>query len=393
MSIILPLTGLYIYNSKYHLRTLIYFLCFITLSVRIEIVLFIIIFSIYDFVSLRKIGQVFFTPSLFKILGIGIFIYSVFTLHPISFIYNKLDLQGSNLLANKSYDGAISTRLLNNILNNPFGTLPTLAYYLKAIILLIGPFFLYFFFQGIIKNFSKSVVFILHILGFLSIITIFNHKSVHYILNFVLLFLLIPFFQLAQKENKFQTRIFFIQLIYTLTISIPFLIINDIKKDPRFEARDYVIQNTSQQDLVAIETISMHGYHPLIEEEPTVFKKKAELYESINNTPNVGYRLRSESNNQHKNHRRILDVFSTNYLSKNINESNDFINTFDTLHLFQKSPKYFITYRNNNSKFYQYIKKHYTLEKEFTPYSFMDIRCNLLYSYKPSIFIFRKNEN
>lgn len=394
MSILMPLCLKYIYHKEYKYRNYIYFLLFVTLSVRIEIILFMVIFTIYD-IYLHKVNKnVFFEISFIKIIGLGIVIYSLLTLHPISFLFNKLDIQttNKNLLTSHGYNSSISNRIMAQIKHNFLATFPTFFYYLKVIFLLVGPVFVFLFIKKVYNNFQENIIFIIYILGFITIITLFNHQTVHYTLSFISLFLLIPLIEISTKSQKTQSIILVFQVLYVSTITLPFIINNSSHIDPRFSSKQYLLENTTSEDLIAIETISMHGHYPVIEETSHRITQKSDIYQQNFKQENIGLSIKKKEKKDTANCRKILDVFTTNYLSQNIQSSNDFINTFDTLHLLKKEPKYFVSYRLGKEPFHQFLFRNYTLVKTFEPYKFMDVRCNLLYTYKPSIFVLKNKK-
>jgi hypothetical protein len=381
----------YLIRKETDFRNYTYFLLLAALSARIEVILFALLFLLTDLIQhwhTRKIKN-FFNHRLVKFCVAGLVIWMCFTLYPLNVAYKMFGGNSVGLLESKSYEGVIFSDIVSNF-SRLTDVGKTFFQYTGVTILLGLP--LLVLFVLCVKDEPNTIMkslFIAYPVLFTLIISFTRFLSIHYVMAFVPFIFLLGFVKLSSFEGRQKTLWLWFVLAYALTISLPFLIINTTRPDPRMLARDYILTNTFAGDTIAVETISMHGFHPLLNECPAELKAKADYLQSTMHASPESYLLRSRYAENDHDCRYILDVFDVNYLSVNPSNSNAFINTYDPDHFEQIKPEYFVS--SKPSERVNQLVINYQLAARFEPFDFVDPRCDLLYANKPAMTIYKRS--
>jgi hypothetical protein len=375
-------------ESKYRAYT--YFILLLALSARIEAILFLLIFSFFDLLHHVRGKQLscFFNKRFLLVCVLGATLWMCFTIYPIHIWYRFFGTSSAGLLESKTYEGVILTDVARNLLSLE-RVAATLWKYISMILLLALPMcILYLRYLVQESDITRKLLYGLYPFLFLITIAFTDFVAVHYVMPFIPLVFLLALIKVSSFKPNWATAWLWISALYVLTISVPFLIVSSLTTDTRVLARDYVLKNTTPMDTIAVETISMNGFHPLIDECPSELIEKAAHVESALKLSGDSYRLRSKNQLPNTDCRYILDLFEVNYLSVDPAQSNQFINTFDETHFRKMKPKLLISSKKSEKTLR--TAGSYVFAARYEPFNFFDPRCNVLYTYKPTITIFSR---
>ena len=395
------------------IRGLLYIYCIVSLSVRIELVCFLITLTIFDFLSFRKEGRPFFDRMLLKSFLFGICIFSLLTMYPFYFMskFTGIATDAMPLASQKTFEKAISIGISNGINSGAFfdSIFTNFSFYFLLALSSLGAIFVIalLFLNRRFRKFIKfagdfkSLFFIyFHIFFFSSFIILFPYHATHYFLSISLLLLILnAYILLNSQRNRFTILLCCFNLIFLLSLSGSFTLNILFQKDTRLAAKEELLKLTNERDLLAIETISMNGYHPLVNECPETLREKSIAVQKTKKGTGLYHQLKSIEDSS--GCRNILDVFSEDYYSATEGKGK-WINDYDIIQFLQRDPKYYITAFDINASvnskkvnlFHSTVLSKYILLNTFECTSF-DPRLTYLISTEPyfkNIFIYKKNE-
>ncbi|MBI2966887.1 MAG: hypothetical protein HYY40_03615 [Bacteroidetes bacterium] len=390
-----------------------YLFSIIAISVRIEFISFFISILLYDgYNNYLTLGRRDFITNIKKksvyILK-GTLVYCIITFFPVNYIYNYLYPVSANVGITKPFEKVISSRLMDYFYS---GTLfqnitKNFLFYFNTCFLALGPVIIIciaFFF--IKMNRARYLFLFMIFTG--AVLLLYGAFGTHYFLTMSVIFIFGSCVFISQLRNiRLQIIYALFNLVYVSTVSFSFLAAISFSRDPRLEAADYISENISPSDLIAMETHSMNGLGPPLNECKDILLKKSEIIAEIGGGTGETYRLKA--NNAAGTCWKILDIFSTDYFAGSAYEKT-WINTYDKDLLARGNPEYYITTRslqqtkpeggmlpaNSQSiEFYDYIKSNYTLLREFKCAIF-DPRLPYLLNgglYLRPVRIYKKNKN
>ena len=382
-------------------RNKVYFWIIISLAVRIELIIFFFLAIIIDLNSgffKRPLSELF-TAKFIRSISLGILIYCLITLHPITFLYSFYpERAGLNLVSEHTFLGNILTGLINTFKKGQISIqIKENWHFLYPI--LISIFFIPIL-TSLVSTSKRTIVWIVHPLGvflFLMVKSAIYHRYLLPLSTGLLSFLLVNYLQ-AQKNKKYILIGTVLCLFSFVLLSTQLLVLRLIHTDPRTLAKEFILTCTDQDDLLAIETISGAGSFPPIRECDDQMIAKSQYAKQFLPYAGTRYRLLIERKINYPC-RRILDICELNYLESNPTSNNQFINTKDTAHFKKLDPKYFISKYSfnhlesiypNYKSFYQHLKKYFVLIKVFPKHiTYFDPRMKLI-NTRHSIYVYKK---
>jgi len=398
-------------ERNYTKRKYLYFFCVVFISIRVELICFLVTLIVFDFISSKKEKHSFFDRVLFSSIIKGLIVFCVITLYPL-YILNQLKgnvIDPMPLACTKTFEKSISTGIINSIKSGSIfiSILSNIYFYfslaisslgtilLLAVLFLIKRFRLFLKFEG---SFSPFLFIYFHISLFSVFILFFPYHATHYFLSISFLLLaLSAIFLLNSKQNKLRTIFCYLNLFFVISLSGAFFAYVMTYKDPRLSAKEYLLKTTTKADLLAIETISMNGYHPLIDECPDVLREKSNAVKKTKKGTGLYTDLKSKQDSL--NCRKILDIFTDDYYTGTDGEGK-WINNYNITEFIKAAPEFYITTRDLNpdflsphvADFYQTVKSKYVISNSFIFNSF-DFRLNFLLKTEPyfkNVYIYKK---
>lgn len=390
-------------------RATLYALCIVALSVRIELACFFVAAVIADYIKRGNERKPFFEAALVKAVILGIVVFSLITLYPLHAAYKLLGdgYEAVPLSSDRTFTGVIVAGITKQLLSAVFykGLLYGLIYYIKLAIVALGlipvvamvPIARRLVARSL-KNYSHfKLVLYLYGLGFLTFIVIFPNRTTHYFLNISFMLIVLFAYALKQVPARLLKPLLVFSLFFSGSLSISFLYTVSSVTDPRLEARKFLLGITNKEDLLAIETISVNGYNPFIEELPGDLRQKAYLVKKHRLGTGRYYEMKARLDSADS--RKILDIFSEDYFAGTAGEG-IWINAYDIAGFVARAPKYYITtwpigeYKGEGRReaFYTHVLQRYKLLKafEFDP---ADKRLKFLVSTEPyfkSVYVYVK---
>ncbi len=367
-----------------------YIFSLIAIAVRIDFIAFFISIFVYDcYLNYFNMSSRDFLNNLkrkFVYILSGVLLYCIITLYPLVYFYNWFFPAAAHLGITKSFEAVISSRLMtffhsgtlfNNITNNLF-------FFSNVCFLALGPVIIIFLFLFFFKT-KRTKYLLLFIIFTGAILLLYSAHDTHYFLTLSVIFIFGSCVYISQLKNfHLQIICAVCNLAYVSTVSFSFLYAITTSKDPRLSSAEYIAQNINPADLLAIETHSMNGLGPPVNECKDVLLKKSEITAKLGSGTGETYRMKA--NTSTTDCREILDIFSTDYFAGSAYE-NVWINTYNKDLFAKRNPEYYITTHSFHIKpeggmlpagstateFYDYLAANYTLIKEFRC-SFFDPR-------------------
>ena len=329
------------FQDSYH-RKVLYFVGFLSLSLRVELLLFIVMAIGVDLWKWRKNPSKNRIRPLIKPIGLGLSLSLIFTLYPVSYLYKYFFPQKTIGLASRmSYGENIVRRIFTNIQQVDFLSIAgeSLAYYGELLISILGPFIgVIFLVSQIREPFSR--IYLIHLIAFGGILGFFGVNLVHYAVSPSLIILFVTLQHILQDDSKWKPLALVISLVFMSSISIQYSYLLYHTKSPAVRTHQFLLENTHPQDLIAIETLSGAAFHPHLTEcraaEKIRVAKQVSKYGGSELEIQIKKGMIQPCRNQ-------LDICEINYLSANPDKSNDFVNTFDISQMKSLQPKWFVT--------------------------------------------------
>lgn len=372
----------------------IFLLLFIGVSIRIDLIAFVIAFVVTDFYHLKYTNIFKYLGKVYKYIILGLVIYCCITLLPIKFIYETFHSQKTGIIVEKSLTEIIFTKSTNKNLDTAeySSYINSLYSFLMLGLLSLGiPFFHLF-----IKS-KQSILFITIILVLLIPSVLVKYVAAHY---FLLLSIIILFTYTFSSYFDNITRFKYIYLSFNLIVifsfSVQFAYSLSFSEDTRLEAKKYLLNNTGKEDVILIEELINPGFYPPIDECPDVLREKARV--TRENFLGTGKTLDAFAKKSDSLNCRQLIGLSDIEQFPNTDYKNVWHITKDTSLFNSVNAKYFVSifnYTNVNGgiNFEKIVDKNYKLDKLFA-FSYNDFRLNKVVftegAYFPSIYVYRK---
>ena len=390
---------LYSHNPSYRYKA--YFWAIFSLSVRIELVMFLILLIGLDlkYWGPSPLKTHFLSPKLLRTVGFALLGFSLFTLLPLSLFYTliplkpKLDLVSSNTFFGNIilgfYLNVKNGILLNRIYEN-------WNYYIKF----IGVIFSIPLITYLLSIRRKEVFWLLHPIGIFAFLLINILSFPRYFLPVSTGLLVLLFINYMRNHTKRKLILsgVVLTLISFVLFGIQFLLLNFGHRDPRTLAKEFIEEYTDSVDLIAMETISGAGFHPPILECKEQMLAKIQLSQRYSPYASSKYQIQIKRNLTQPC-RKILDICEVNYLEPGSLNSNAFLNTKDISHFQGLDPKYFISVYPlayleslypDHKGFYQALQNDFFLVKSFSKHiEYFDPRVKLLNTRK-SVYVYKK---
>ena len=384
------------YRNTEKFKRYLYLLLFVAPAIRIDLVAFLLSFIIYDLTKNYDFNTGVFLKKYYKVFALGIFIYSLITLLPISFFIKETN---DTVLVEKTFEKAISSGATTSIHNNPI--LNTIAnnfyFYFIFCFILTLPVIAFF----LIKHFKKiNFRFLTLAIGIIILtLLIFGYNAPHY---FLIISTILVFLFIVNFEKLFRSRTFLFLGLHVLciaSISIPFFWHIFTKEDTRSLARNYILNNTTKNDLIEMEGYINIGQAPPIDECPEVLLKRAEITKKLRLGTGESLILKAQKIDS-SNCRKIIDISSPKRFMGTEYE-NLWNIPYDIAALRNLSPDLFVSskdYLKMSKKaniFNSYINSEYSIDKIFE-INFFDERVKLFLNkenYLLPVFIYRKHTN
>jgi hypothetical protein len=360
-------------------RSYIYIFSILSVSVRIELVVFFLGFLIAD-VYQHKAQKYTFFRSLIRPILFGLIGFALITLYPLKFLVAQ---PADHLLTSKAYETAILNDLsLASIIRGIKKT----GYYIQAMLALLGPIAISFL--GIF--FFKKYRYIAISFMLLTIVLIvYPIKNIHYLMA-ISVIVLYGFIQLSQQLSQQIFKILvLISFFWCISFSLEQVFLIARVGDLRMPATEYVLGTTEKTD-----TIYVEGIFSQIRDKPARYRIKVDAAKEIGSTGKSNEYLAGIVGEEGT--RTVITVSDfepfagTRYM-------NAFNNKYDSTLLKEQNPDiYIIVRRVNLSKypdepFYQFLLKHYTETKSFQ-YTLVDPRLKYTnFYYFHNVYIYSRN--
>lgn len=399
LSVLLNYSYSYFFLDRKHLSRELFILSLTSIAVRIEFIAFfaaILTFDIYLslFGPIKSSTATHLRRTLASVLT-GIFVYCLLTLTPVTFLYNHLFSSVDKIGVTRSFEAVIFSRLWDyykngTLFNNLAGNF---VFYFKTGLYSLGPITLLAALLLFLK--LKKGNYLMIFVSFTGVVLLlYGYHATHYFLGISVVLLLAACIYIARMNDQ-RLRLAFAALnfLYISSLSLGFLYNLTREEDPRIASAGYIIHNTKPTDLLAVETLSMNGYAPVIGECREVLLQKSETVAKYGGGTGETYRLKAQLADS--NCRKMIDIFSKDYFSKSPFEGT-WINPYNAESLAKRAPAYYITTApfEPKTKFYDHVTNNYNLVKEFSCGA-SDPRLAFLlkseFYFKP-VRIYKKNE-
>jgi len=383
LSILLNYSYSYFFLLKRHQLKTLYILSILAVAVRIEFIVFFIsillvgLFSAYR--GLPPDARKDAIKKQMKYILTGAVLYLLVTLKPLTYLYTRFASDPGSMGVTHTFEQVILTRLTEYIRSGAFidNIANNFIFYFNVCLLGLGPLVvIYLLFVLFRDSRTRFLLLFLSLLGIM--ILLYGANGTHYFLSLSVVFIFGSCLFITRLKNpRLQLISAVFNLLYMASLSIGFLYAVLTQEDPRLSSAGYIIKNIPPDNLLAIETHSMNGLGPPINECRNVLLKKSEIIAIFGSGTGETYRMRANFSNN--DCREILDVFSTDYFAGS-DGAHLWINTYDSARFKERAPAYFITTRSvntfgpdeemlppgpNAAEFYGYIVKNYVLNKEF----------------------------
>ena len=295
------------------------------------------------------------------------------TLLPFNLIYSILFPQPSvGLTMSLSYGANIFQRIVLNVQKEEYLQLmfDTGHFYGGIILTILGPIIPIVFFTILFRE-SKTRFFGLHLAIFLGILLFFGVKYIHYSVTPIICMLSLSLFSLPSLFPNWYRTILICLFLYFLSLSVPYLLFLVDEEHPALAARSFLLENSTDKELLAIETLSGAAGHPHL--IPCRIEERMQAALKLSRFGGTELKIRQKRGATNPC-RRQIDICEVNYLSSNPKQSSEFVNTYDPSHLEKLSPSWLVTQhplRPNYpssleiDSFFQYAKAHYELDTLF----------------------------
>ena len=370
LSFLLYYSYSYFFLEQKEKQKMLYIASILAIAVRIELVAFFVSIIILETYELHKQQpQKLFWKKLKKIdiyLFTGIILYCLATLWPISFIYNHFFSSENHIGVAKSFQEVIFFRLIDTfysgkILGNIWSNS---VFYCTTWLAALGPILLATPILAFIKIRETRYLMLFFILILLFVV-MYAYSATHYFLSLSVIIIFTNCLFISKlKRQRTQIILSAFNVLYVSSLSIIFLYHISFNLDPRLYSATYLLRNTSTSDLLAVETHSMNGYGPVINECKEVLLEKSRVIKQIGSGTGETYKLKSQ--NVSDTCRNILDVFSEDYFAGSDYEGY-WINTYNKDNFMNRNPDYYITSYSISptSEFYSNILENYQLDTIF----------------------------
>ncbi|MEM6628528.1 MAG: hypothetical protein AAF694_02600 [Bacteroidota bacterium] len=386
-------------QSDHRLR--VYFWGFLSLSLRVELLLFIGITAAFDTWEWSRSRLQHPIRPLLKPITWGLGLSLAFTLYPVSFLYRKLYPNQTLGLASKmSYGENIVDRILSNFQDPTFleTIWQALTFYGELLLSSLGPFILILFVVSIFKQ-PQSRGYLIHLGAFGCILGVFGVRLVHYAVTPSMILLFIGLQYSLQGNSKWKTVLQVATFLYVSTLTVHYMFLLHSTKAPAVQTHSFLLNQTTPKDLIAIETLSGAAFHPHLTECRALEKIEVAKQVSPYGGSELEILLRADAINPC---RKQIDICEINYLDKNPDLSNEFVNTYDTSQLETLKPKWFVTTHPLNPKypttpkmksFFAYIKSGYEADTLFGEHTgIIDPRVKKI-NIRRTFYIYRRKDS
>lgn len=360
-----------------------YIILFLGTTIRIDLVAFLISFLIIDFQKNYHFSIKLFLLEKYKLLITGIILYCLITFVPIKIIYEFFDKSKTEIFTGNSLDQETYSRTIGRIISglDISSLLSNLSYFFVIGILAIG--FPLIHSTYLLKKENRFLLIAASIILFPLLLL---SQTPHYFLILSLIILITYSKSIFIFKNKIFTKIYlWFNFIYVMSITIQICYSICFETDTRIISKDYILTNTKQTDVLAIEDFLNPGQYPSIDECPDILLKKAEITKKYK--LGTGKTLEAQAQKSDSKNCRVIIGVSQNKPYLGTEYDNIWSIQKDIEMLNKLKPNYFISLYNyyspnGDDTFAIGIKKYFSTPKIFE-YTFIDDRING--------FIFKEN--
>lgn len=401
LSILFYMSYKYLIENNTHLKNRIYILSFVALSIRIDLIAFLIAFAFIDFSLARKkeTAKPFILQRL-KPAFTGIILYLIITLLPLTLLIGSKESVSAKIPVTKPFESAIVSKsvqfsfslILDNIIAN-------LGFYLlTCTIVTFGPFIILPIITHLKNRFEKpflKLLLLVIVILFMPLL-VFGYHAPHYYLLSALALLVLSFLSISViKNTKYRYFVAIFNLLYTASITFQIIYAINFQPDTRITAKQYMLKTTSKTDLIAIEKYLNAGFFPPINECPEVLLEKIEAIKKYN--IGTGETFKSQVSKINSGEcRKILEISAPKRF-KNTEYENKWAIDYSPTLLLKKSPDYFISMIDYNRQmhpgsFSSALLANYSIISKFEP-NFIDPRIKIVIAnenYYPCFYIYKK---
>lgn len=402
LSFLLYKSYLYFIEGQKRLRNQIYILCFLALSVRIDLLAFFIAFLSLDFYLYgRTQVKKKYVASLIKPFTIGTILYLLISMLPFFLLYRFGQTHNHEISVAVPFETAIVTKYSKLSFGSLIGVLlSNMGFYsYNCILMSLGPLLLSFIlFWKQKKNdtrvFGNMLLLLLTILAIP--LALFSYHAPHYFLPSSLAIILISFLGItALKNMRIQFFLASITLFYFASLSLQIMYQISSCKDTRLQASEYLLESTTKSDLIAIEKYLNAGFFPPIDECKEVLLEKVRATQKYNMGTGETLKFLAGRSDSGKC-RSILEISFPKRFAGTEYENKWAIDYSPSLFI-SKSPDVFISMEDyskatSNDSFAVALWSHYKMVKQFS-ISFADPRVQpaiTMENFFPTFYVYKK---
>ena len=375
ISIILYNMYVYMVLENFGFRKRLYFLIFIGLAVRIDLIIALVALVMYDIAKLSSANIISYVHKNWVLLFKGVLIFLLITLEPLRYWYNwnNLKLEGNKIV--KPFWEVILSKIFTNNLDTSLEKLFVMnsyVYIIQFFLFCLGPLSFYFFFISVWKRKKIRPFFTMFVINSI-ILLIFPLNSAHYFLINSIIVIVIVFYEITHYDLKKSRYFLIINAIWITSISIVLYFTVVITNDPRIEARNFLLGITNYEDLIGVENMINPGMCIPLDEKKSVLKSKAMFVRETLKGSGLTFDIKAERVND-KNARKLIGICNNyDWGIEGVNRK-WYIRKEDIQSINQAGLDYFVTTRNYdnnlNSNYKDFLKKKFTLIAKFEPFIF-----------------------
>ena len=267
----------YVVLKDLSLKKKLYIWMFISLTVRIDLIIVLIAVGLYDVGKLTIKNVLFYVQSNWKLILIGTLTYSLITLLPIVFIHNLIYGQVGGHEIVKPFWEVIITKILAHGSGGTFLKeigVKIYYYFIQYFLICLGPICFYYFFKGSFRREYLRPFFIMFCINSLFLIIMPFHTSHYFLLNSTIV-IIVTIIELTESQRRYVKVIALGNAVYIVSLSFVIYFGLFTTVDSRILARNYVMGNSGINDLIGVEDHILPGKSVPIDEKPSVLLAKA----------------------------------------------------------------------------------------------------------------------
>lgn len=386
---------LYFVERKPEYRNKLYLVLFLGISIRIEMLSFLLGYFMYDFFVIHKHNlKLFFSKLFIKELLLNTGLYLLITLYPVAVIYNLFFIPKINYSHTQTFEAVIFSHIR-------WTSIAGYMYYVKVALMLLGPVVILPFF---IKLFQKNnaISFLIPVLAIdTGVLALDYVKDIWYFLlpSIIIIFIFIKYIE-NLRNKKIALELLVLVFLYFLSYSGE-LLHHLMQYNANNVARQVTLDNTLPND-----TILIVGACDLrIPQSAQILGEQITALKQTGGSTGYGLINMLKDAERHPSTARSLFYRDSDYFWTGTKYYEKWLTGYDTTRLNELKPKLCVIFSNisnlhdvfsqdenvnANTQLEPYLNTHYILLSQYSC-TFPDPRLYYRnYYYLPSCFIFKR---